>query len=97
GRADPLETAALLVLAGHEPPEQAYDAVSRSARRAIGAPDVDIRPGQPADLLVIRAANVREAIATASPDRMVVRAGRIVVQTQTVRHRPANSERHTGE
>lgn len=97
GRADPLETAALLVLAGHEPPERAYDAVSSSARRAIGLPDVELRPGQPADLLAIRAANVREAIAAASPDRVVLRGGRIVAQTTTVRHRTTKPEGHPGE
>jgi cytosine/creatinine deaminase len=84
GRADPLETAALLILAGHDTPENAYAAVSNDARRAMGLPEVALRPGAPADLLAIRAKTPREAIATASPQRVVIRGGRIVAST-TVR------------
>ena len=81
GRADPLETAALLILAGHDTPETAYAAVSNDARRAMGLPEVSLRPGAPADLLAIRAKTPREAIATANPERVVIRGGRIVART----------------
>ncbi|HEX6684359.1 MAG TPA: amidohydrolase family protein [Candidatus Limnocylindrales bacterium] len=81
GRADPLETAALLILAGHDTPENAYAAVSDDARRAMGLPEVSLRPGSPADLLAIRATSPREAIATAHPERVVIRGGRIVART----------------
>jgi cytosine/creatinine deaminase len=81
GRADPLETAALLILAGHDTPENAYAAVSNDARRALGLPEVALRPGSPADLLAIRATSPREAIATAHPERVVIRGGRIVART----------------
>ena len=81
GRADPLETAALLILAGHDTPENAYAAVSNDARRAMGLPEVALRPGSPADLLAIRATSPREAIATANPERVVIRGGRIVART----------------
>lgn len=81
GRADPLETAALLILAGHDTPENAYAAVSNDARRALGLPEVELRPGAPADLLAIRAKTPREAIATANPERVVIRGGRIVART----------------
>ena len=81
GRADPLETAALLILAGHDTPENAYAAVSNDARRAMGLPEVSLRPGAPADLLAIRAKTPREAIATANPERVVIRGGRIVART----------------
>ncbi|HZM74206.1 MAG TPA: amidohydrolase family protein [Candidatus Limnocylindrales bacterium] len=81
GRADPLETAALLILAGHDTPENAYAAVSNDARRAMGLPEVTLRPGAPADLLAIRAKTPREAIATANPERVVIRGGRIVART----------------
>jgi cytosine/creatinine deaminase len=81
GRADPLETAALLILAGHDTPERAYVAVSDDARRAMGLPVVRLSPGEPADLLAIRATSPREAIATAHPERVVIRGGRIVART----------------
>jgi cytosine deaminase len=81
GRADPLETAALLILAGHDTPENAYAAVSNDARRALGLPEVQLRRGAPADLLAIRAKTPREAIATANPERVVIRGGRIVAKT----------------
>ncbi|WP_162907338.1 amidohydrolase family protein [Allorhizocola rhizosphaerae] len=81
GRADALETAALLVMAGHDSPQQAYDAVSTCARRALGLRENPIGVGAAADLLAIRAGSLREAIATAHPDRVVVRAGRVAALT----------------
>lgn len=71
GRADPLETAALMVMAGHDTPELAYKRVSTMSRDAIGMP-------ANGDLLAIRASTVREAVATASADRMVIRNDQIV-------------------
>jgi cytosine deaminase len=82
GRGDPLETAALLVVAGHETPERAYEAVSAGARAAMGLPPVEIVPGAPADLLAVRAGSVREALATCNSDRLVVRGGRVVAGTE---------------
>ncbi len=72
GRADPLETAALMVMAGHDTPEVAYERVSGAARSAMGL------PASSADVLAIRAATLREVIATASPDRVVIRDGVVV-------------------
>ncbi len=71
GRADPLETAALLVMAAHLTPEAAYEAVSTNARRAMGT-------GPTTDLLAVRAASLREAIAFAPADRVIVRNGVVV-------------------
>lgn len=88
GRGDPLETAALLVLAGHDDPATAYDAVSARARHALGLPPVAVAPGAPAELLAIRAGSVREALATATADRVVVHAGRVVARTAVHRHFP---------
>lgn len=88
GRGDPLETAALLVLAGHDDPATAYDAVSAQARRAMGLPPVAVAPGAPAELLAIRAGSVREALATATAERLVVHAGRVVARTAVHRHFP---------
>jgi cytosine/creatinine deaminase len=86
GRADPLETAALLVLAGHDTPEIAYTAVSAAARQALKLSTVDIRAGAPAEILAIKAGSVREAVAESSPDRVVVHAGRVIARTMVARH-----------
>jgi cytosine deaminase len=81
GRGDPLETAALLVMAGHLRPEEAYGAVSTAARRAMGLPVVTVAPGDPAELLAIRASGLRDAVATASIARIVFHRGRQVART----------------
>ncbi|MFC7241741.1 amidohydrolase family protein [Catellatospora aurea] len=95
GRGDPLETAALLVLAGHDTPETAYDAVSAQARRAAGLPPVAVAPGSPAELLAVRAGSLREALATTTPHRLVVHGGRIVARTTVTRHDPDDHEAQT--
>ncbi len=82
GRADPLETAALLVVAGHLTPGAAYDAVSTSARAVMGLPPVEVAVGSPAELLAIRAASLTEAIGAADGDRLVWHAGRLVARSQ---------------
>jgi cytosine/creatinine deaminase len=91
GRADPLEVAALLVAAGHLDPVAAYDAVSTGARAAMGLPAVDLVVGAPAELLAIRAASVAEAVAVASPDRVVIHRGRVVCRTRLDRRYPAGA------
>ncbi len=78
GRSDPLETAALMVMAGHQLPDTAYDMVSNNVRRAIGLPEVHIRPGDPADLVAIDAPSIRGAIADAPMSRRVFRRGVLV-------------------
>ncbi|MEM7324278.1 MAG: amidohydrolase family protein [Actinomycetota bacterium] len=90
GRSDPLETAALLVMAGHRLPDEAYDMVSNNVRRAIGMPEVRFEPGDPADLLVIDAPSVRGALADAPMSRRVFRRGRLVASAdqRTRLHRP---------
>jgi cytosine deaminase len=83
GRGDPLETAALLVMAGHLSPEEAYRAVSTDARRAMGLEPVTIEVGAPAELLAVHAATLREAVASAPTSRMVFHRGELVAQTTT--------------
>ncbi len=83
GRADPLETAALAVMAGHLTPGEAYHAVSAAARAAMGLPAVSLTPGSPAELLGVRASSVRSAIADAPADRIVIAKGRVVARTTT--------------
>ena len=89
GRCDPLETAALLVLAGHQEPEVAYRMVSNDARDALGRERVEMRVGDVADLVAMPVVSEREAIASAHRDRMVFKAGRLVassVACTTIHH-----------
>jgi cytosine deaminase len=88
GRADPLETAALLVMAGHLSPAVAYEAVTTAARQAMGLPPARIAPGAPAELLAVRSPSLRAAIADAPPDRMVFAKGRLVAHTVSDRTLP---------
>jgi cytosine deaminase len=91
GRSDPLETAALMVMAGHQLPDDAYDMVSNNVRTAIGLPEVRIEAGYPADLIAIDAPSIRGAIADAPMSRRVFRQGRLVASAhqQTSIHRDA--------
>ncbi len=85
GRSDPLETAALLVMAGHVLPDDAYDMVSNDVRRVMGLAPVRFEPGDPADFVAIDAVSIREAIADAPPDRTVFRGGRVIAETSSTR------------
>ena len=85
GRNDPLETAALLVMAGHLTAELAYETVSTSVRRALGLAPAGLEVGQRADLLVTDAATVRELVASAPVERLVLRGGRVVAETRVDR------------
>jgi cytosine/creatinine deaminase len=87
GRVDPLETASLLVAAGHLTPEEAYAAVSNGARVAMGLPEVQVAPGSPAELLAVQASSLGEAIAGGT-SRVVVHQGRIVSRTTVTREFP---------
>jgi cytosine deaminase len=81
GRGDPMETAALLVMAGHLRPDEAYQTVSAAARRAMGLPVVTVTAGDPAELLAIHAMGLRDAVASASVARIVFHRGRPVART----------------
>lgn len=85
GRGDPLETAGLLVSAGHLTSEEAYELVSRGARRVMGLEAVEVAPGHAADLMAVAASSLSEAIATASEDRWVFAGGREVARTRVER------------
>lgn len=88
GRNDPFETAALMVMAGHMLPADAFSTVTANARAAIGAPPVNIAVGEPADLLAVRASTSRQAIAEAPADRMVMKGGRVVATTTVMSDLP---------
>jgi cytosine/creatinine deaminase len=87
GRADPLETASLLVTAGHLIPEEAYAAVSVGARAAMGLAEVRVEAGFPAELLAVRASSLGEAIAGGT-SRVVIHHGRVVSRTTVTRDYP---------
>jgi cytosine deaminase len=66
GRADPLETAGLMIMTAHVLPTDALEMVSTNARRAMGLGPTD-------DRVAVRAATVREAIAFGPADRQLIR------------------------
>jgi cytosine deaminase len=83
-----LETASLLVTAGHLTPEEAYAAVSSGARAAMGLPEVQVAPSFPAELLAVQASSLAEAIAGGT-SRVVIHQGRVVSRTTVTREFPA--------
>jgi len=87
GRADPLETASLLVTAGQLDPKMAYRAVSTGARAAMCLPEVRVATGFPAELLALRADSLGQALADPT-DRLVIHHGRVVSRTIVTRQGP---------
>ena len=75
GRACPFETAALMVLAGHDLPAQAWEAVSTDAGAVIGRPTAGLAPGAPAHLVAVEATSLRGAIAAGAAPRRTWRHG----------------------
>ncbi len=88
GRADPLGTAQLLVLAAHLDPSTGVELVGAGARAVLGLPAVQIHAGAPADLVAIAGRSLREVVATATEDRAVIRCGRVVSRTRVQREAP---------
>jgi cytosine deaminase len=78
GRGDPLETAALMVMAAHLLPDVALDSVSGAARQALTGSRSAVAVGCRADLVAVAAGSVREAIASAPPGRLVIRNGVLI-------------------
>lgn len=83
GRADPLETASLLVTAAHQTPDVAVDLVTDAARAALRLEPAGPQVGARADFLAVRATDIVEAIATAPADRVVIVGGSVVARTET--------------
>ncbi len=83
GRSDALETAMLLVAAGHLRVDEAYDAVSTGARQVMSLRSAEIHDGGVAELLAIRANNLVDAVARAPHDRLVFHRGRLVSASHT--------------
>ncbi|GAB2779394.1 hydrolase [Streptomyces chlorus] len=84
GRGDPLEAAYLLASRHGLSPEDAYQAVSTSARAALGLPEVRVEAGFPAELLAVRGDRLSAALSLAY-SRIVVHQGRVVARTSAVR------------
>lgn len=82
GRGDALETASLLVTAGHLTLAEAVHAISDGARSVMSLPEAGPREGAKAELLAVRGANLGEVVATASPDRYVIHAGNLVAASR---------------
>jgi cytosine deaminase len=74
GRACPFETAALMIMAAHLLPTDAWHSVSTAAAQVIGRHSL-LAVGAPADLLAVPGATTREAIAFAPARRLRWRAG----------------------
>jgi cytosine/creatinine deaminase len=81
----PARDGALLVMAGHVLPDDAYDMVSNNVRLAMRLDPVRFEPGDPADFVAIDAPSIRGAVADAPSDRTVFHAGRLVAETRTRR------------
>lgn len=78
GKGDPLETATFMVLAGHTLIEDAFASVTHRASTALAVAPVDISVGSSANFLLIKSTSVRDALATQTHQRMVVRHGRVL-------------------
>jgi len=81
GRSDALETASLLVTAGHLTLDEAYAAVSTGARDVMNLPVAGVEVGAAAELLAVRGTNLSDVVANASADRFVIHAGDLVAQS----------------
>jgi cytosine deaminase len=86
GRSDALETASLLVTAGHLSLEEAYTAVSDGARSVMSLPKAGVTVGARAELLAVRGSSLSDVIANAPADRYVIHAGRLVAQSEVTHH-----------
>ena len=82
GSGDPLETAALMVLAAHQLPSDAFDAISNTAKSVIGTAQSHLKIGDRADLMLTQAESLREAIANRSARSMVMHRGKLTHLTR---------------
>jgi len=84
GNADMVDVAAELVTAGHLTPAEAWHVGSNGGRAAFGLPPARGRVGDVADIVLVRAAHTAEALAERAPDRIVIRAGRVIAVRRRV-------------
>jgi cytosine/creatinine deaminase len=81
GRHDPCETAALMVMAGHLLPADAWESVTNRALIAVGLGERSVAVGDPADLVSLRGDDLADAISRADQTRKVWKRGRLVSET----------------
>jgi cytosine deaminase len=86
GRGDGLETAMLLVVAGHLTIDEAYRLVADGAREVMGLPPAGPAPGAAAEFLAVRAGSLAEVVASAPAERIVLHAGRVVARSELTQH-----------
>lgn len=86
GRGDALETASLLVTAGHCTLHEALTLISDGARSVMSLPPAGPQPGAAAELLAVRGTRPGAIVAEASADRYVVHAGRLVAHSRVEQH-----------
>ncbi len=82
GRSDPLETAALMVMAGHRSAGDSVELVSARVRTHMGLAPAGPFVGGEADLVAIDADTLGQAVADAPPSRKVFRRGRLVAESR---------------
>jgi cytosine deaminase len=83
GRADPLETASLLITAAHQTPSAASELVTSSARKVLGLDPAGPQVGARADFLAVQGSDLLDVIAAAPADRVVIVNGAVVARTAT--------------
>jgi cytosine deaminase len=81
GNGDALQTAMLLVVAGHLTIDEAYAAVSTGAREVMALPEAGVFVGGRADLLAIAGTSLIQVVADAPASRMVFHNGSLVATT----------------
>lgn len=86
GRSDALETASLLVTAGHLSLTEAYEAVSSGARDVMNLPLAGVIVGAKAELLAVRGNNLADVVANAPADRFVIHRGSLIAHSETKHH-----------
>jgi cytosine/adenosine deaminase-related metal-dependent hydrolase len=58
----------------------AYDMVTTAAARVLGLSDYGLKVGGPADMVVVNASSIAEAVATRPRRKMVIKAGRVIAR-----------------
>lgn len=84
GRIDPLETASLLVAAGHELVQDACDRVTVLPRRIMGLEPAAIEVGALASMCAVRGDSLADAVGRGSEDRIVFSRGSVIARTEVV-------------
>ncbi|MBA8817498.1 cytosine deaminase [Microbacterium halimionae] len=79
GNGDMIDVVAALVLAGHLTPRAAWEVVT-AGRGLMNLPRATGAVGDVADMILVRATSVAEAVAERAPERIVIRGGRVIAR-----------------